>query len=258
MKSKIRAKAKVKAIRENLSNDKMAIGKINLALSNFETEHPFKNGLGNNINLTEQELVSLIGQIEMLANYVKSGKKKEQLALEATILKTLSGITKPTQTMAKMDVSVPTIERRFNNIKSFNDMQQEAFVSPLTSIKNKANDDIKNKVNSITNGAEKEKYSEANPRPKTKPKGLPYKSDRRNISALKSEISNKMKELDSVFKQDTQTVISKAEEVKQMLEKLNIMLVKEAHMRKPKAKMIRESKAKSCGTGKCGNCKCKK
>jgi hypothetical protein len=250
-------KLKSKSIRESLSNDIMFINKLNLALSQFETEHPYKNGLGDNVNFSEQELVSLVGQVEKLKQFMKSGKKKEQLALEATILTTLNGNGEKSfsQPMRAREVNVPTVERRFNNIKSFNDMQQEAFVSPLTSFKTKAKNDIKSKVDSITTDKEEIK-SEKTHKP-TMPKGQSYKPDRRNINSLKSEISNKMKELDIVFKQDAQTVITKAEEVKQMLEKLNIMLVKEAH--KPKAKMVKESKSKkSCGTGKCGNCRCKR
>jgi hypothetical protein len=131
---------------------------------------------------------------------------------------------------------VPTVEgRRFKNVKTFQEMVEEGFSSPLTQYRVKAKSEIKDKVSSITNNDSKPAEKPSVPAPKksfmSKVKDIvkpteAAKPDRGNISALKSEISNKMKELDTMFVNNTENVATQAQEVKQLLEKLNNLLGK--------------------------------
>jgi hypothetical protein len=134
---------------------------------------------------------------------------------------------------------VPTVEgRRFKNVKTFQEMLEEGFSSPLTQFKTKAKDEIKSKVNSITSGetntaepkekvaAEPKKGFMKNLKDMVTPSEKQEKTTRGNISALKTEISNKMKELDTMFTNNTENVAQQAQEVKQLMEKLNHLLGK--------------------------------
>jgi hypothetical protein len=237
---------KINKLKESLNNKRVLIDELNLSLSKFDTDHQFRSGISSKTPLSKKQISTLTIQLQKWNQAKNSNHKQEQIAIESSIISELkpkyeqgksNNQNIKTSKPSNLPSEVPTItvEKKFNNIKSFRElMQQESFSSPFFKSKNKTKEEIRSKVSDITNNGDTAKKTtekpieEANPSKASTPKGQPYKPDRSNIAALKAEISNKMRELDDVFKQDVQTVVTKSEEVKQMLERLNYLLLRES------------------------------
>jgi hypothetical protein len=173
--------------------------------------------------------------MEMRKKQTKKEFSKKELTKKKTTLKPLRS-----EVVEDEIDEVPTVEgRRFKNIKTFHEMMEEGFMSPLSDYRSKTTSEIKDKISSFTDNRPdtssepiktatkpvQKKSFVKNLKDMVRPAKTP-KPDRENINSLKSEISSKMKELDVMLSNNIEDVAQQSQEVKQLLERLDWLLKK--------------------------------
>lgn len=220
---------KNKKINEGL--DLSFSNRLNSILKQFTTSHQFETF---NKELSEQEVSSLSS---LIFKWEKLGNDKEQKSnVEAEIINMLQSFTKDDKQDVvndeeiEEDSEVPTVPFegvRFKNIKTFDEMFKEGISSELSKFRSNAKAELRNKLNSITKSEPKSKVVEKPKKDDAKVSAyVKPEHKEKSVSDLKSEISSKMKDLDKMLTTNTDTVAIKSQEVKQLLEKLSVLLSK--------------------------------